>query len=430
MPEIDLGKVVGAPGPQGEQGIQGPPGETGPVGPQGPQGERGEKGEQGIQGPEGPAGPQGIQGPEGPKGDTGDTGPQGPQGLQGEPGPQGPAGPKGDPGAKGDTGPQGEPGPQGPKGPKGDPGDPATIDAFTKADTLTQETAALYGLGADAVPDDVFAKSISFFAKDWVKIAEYTNPSEVSFKVPEGITVIGAMIGGGGGSGMVTGAELDASSSDEYDRYFATKGRAGSVRIVWPFKVTPGQAISGVVGAGGTNTPCGGPYHYTESNAGGTTSFNGISAPGGGPGDRSANPRSSPGRELFGDATISTPTPSDMNYVNPYTLEVIRVIDGAGAWVRGDRDGVHTKEYGRGASLNGASSPDAKITVKDRDGSGDLIVPNSTGRCTGGSSGIKAVSGPVSEWSGTIQAGFGANGFIEVYALRSEVVLAGVSIIE
>jgi hypothetical protein len=62
MPELDLGKVVGDPGPTGPQGptgatgAKGETGEQGPRGPEGPQGEQGEKGEKGDTGPEGPAG--------------------------------------------------------------------------------------------------------------------------------------------------------------------------------------------------------------------------------------------------------------------------------------------------------------------------------------------------------------------------------------
>ena len=89
MPDIDLGKVVGADGPQGPQGIQGPAGETGPQGPQGP---IGPAGEQGPIGPEGPQGPAGPEGPTGAKGDQGERGPKGDQGIQGVQGPQGPQG--------------------------------------------------------------------------------------------------------------------------------------------------------------------------------------------------------------------------------------------------------------------------------------------------------------------------------------------------
>lgn len=56
---VDLGKVVGATGPQG---IQGPKGDTGP---------QGVKGATGAQGPQGIQGVKGATGPQGPKGDTG-----------------------------------------------------------------------------------------------------------------------------------------------------------------------------------------------------------------------------------------------------------------------------------------------------------------------------------------------------------------------
>lgn len=61
----------------------------------------------------------GDPGPKGDKGDKGDTGPQGIQGIPGEQGVKGDTGAKGD---KGDTGAQGE------KGAKGDPGANATIN--------------------------------------------------------------------------------------------------------------------------------------------------------------------------------------------------------------------------------------------------------------------------------------------------------------
>ena len=83
MPELDLGKVVGADGPQGPQGLQGPKGDPGETGPQGPQGPKGDTGDTG---PEGPQGQQGIQGP---KGDAGAQGPKGEQGVQGNPGADG-----------------------------------------------------------------------------------------------------------------------------------------------------------------------------------------------------------------------------------------------------------------------------------------------------------------------------------------------------
>ena len=78
---LDLGRVVGDPGPQGPQGPTGPAGATGPQGPQGP---KGDKGDTGATGPQGDKGDTGATGPQGPKGDTGETGPQGPKGDTGE----------------------------------------------------------------------------------------------------------------------------------------------------------------------------------------------------------------------------------------------------------------------------------------------------------------------------------------------------------
>jgi len=63
-----------------------------------------------------------IVGDPGPKGDKGDKGDTGPQGIQGIPGVKGD---KGDPGAKGD---KGDTGPQGEQGVKGDPGNDATVN--------------------------------------------------------------------------------------------------------------------------------------------------------------------------------------------------------------------------------------------------------------------------------------------------------------
>lgn len=125
MPSWNLGRVVGAPGPQGEPGPVGP---VGPAGPQGIQGVQGPKGDTGTAGPAGPRGPQGIQGIQGPKGDTGpqgETGPQGPQGIQGEKG------------EKGDTGPQGATGPRGATGPQGPAGSGLTLSSTSVSGTLS-----------------------------------------------------------------------------------------------------------------------------------------------------------------------------------------------------------------------------------------------------------------------------------------------------
>lgn len=200
----------GIQGPQGEKGKKGDPGDPGPEGPQGPQGIQGETGATG------PQGPQGIQGVQGPQGEVGPEGPQGPAGVSGQDGKSAytaatEAGYVGTEttfngalaavpdhindttkhiteaertkwngkqdaindlatirsGAeKGATAVQ--------KSAVGKPSGVASldengqvptgqmpemkVDAFTKAETLKGATAALYGLGTGAVPDDVLAE--------------------------------------------------------------------------------------------------------------------------------------------------------------------------------------------------------------------------------------------------------------------------------
>ena len=209
----------GIQGEQGKQGIQGPKGEkgekgdTGDPGPEGPQGPQGIQGETGATGPQGP---QGIQGVQGPQGEVGPEGPQGPAGVSGQDGKSAytaatEAGYVGTektfngalaavPGhiadttkhitavertkwngkqdaisdlatirsgaAKGATSVQksavGKPsgvaslGTDG-KVPEGQLPE-MEVDAFTKAETLKDTTAALFGLSSDAVPDDAFNK--------------------------------------------------------------------------------------------------------------------------------------------------------------------------------------------------------------------------------------------------------------------------------
>lgn len=211
----------GPQGPQGVQGVQGPQGKKGDTGPQGDpgaQGIQGPQGKQGIQGETGatgPQGPQGIQGVQGPQGEVGPEGPQGPAGVSGQDGKSAytaatEAGYVGEettfngalaevPGHINDTtkhineaerkkwngkqdaiddlatiragAKKGATAVQGSS--VGIPGGVASlgadgkvpsgqlpemeVDAFTKAETLKDTTAALYGLGTGAVPDDVLA---------------------------------------------------------------------------------------------------------------------------------------------------------------------------------------------------------------------------------------------------------------------------------
>lgn len=210
---VPVGKLQGPEGPQGPagaQGIQGPKGDKGDTGATGPQGE------QGIQGPTGPQGEPGAKGATGPQGPQGIQGVQGEQGATGQEGPQGPAGVKGTDGKSAyqtaveagysgtetafNTALKEVPGHIGNSeihvtaaqkttwdgkaagkhasqhGKNGaDPITPAAIgaaslgadgkvpasqlpktDTYTKDEILKDSTAAILGLGTDAVPDDAF----------------------------------------------------------------------------------------------------------------------------------------------------------------------------------------------------------------------------------------------------------------------------------
>lgn len=129
MPEINLGRVVGAQGPAGPQGETGPTGPQGLQGPQGIQGPQGEKGDPGEVGPIGPQGDTGLQGPKGDPGDPGQTGPQGPEGPQGPAGPQGNEGPQGPQGIPGKDGADGKSAYQAAQG----GGFPGTEEEFNEA---------------------------------------------------------------------------------------------------------------------------------------------------------------------------------------------------------------------------------------------------------------------------------------------------------
>lgn len=89
MGTLDLGQVMGPPGPVGPKGDTGATGPRGETGPKGEQGEAGPQGPKGEQGETGPAGPQGMQGPKGDRGEQGVQGPVGPVGPKGDTGPAG-----------------------------------------------------------------------------------------------------------------------------------------------------------------------------------------------------------------------------------------------------------------------------------------------------------------------------------------------------
>jgi hypothetical protein len=89
--QVQMGAVMGPPGPQGDLGPQGPEGAEGAAGPAGSQGEQGP---QGAVGPQGLAGADGLQGEPGPQGLPGADGMDGTDGMDGESGAEGPPGPQ------------------------------------------------------------------------------------------------------------------------------------------------------------------------------------------------------------------------------------------------------------------------------------------------------------------------------------------------
>ena len=136
--------------------------------------------------------------------------------------------------------------------------------ALNKENLLKDTTAALYGLGTDAVPDDVLKKILRV---GWELIAEYKTAGSFTFTVPDGVTEIGVyMVGGGGAGGYL---HLSSSSSTGAT---ATGGASGYAKNVI-MAVEPGEQKQIVVGEGG--------IHGSATKNGGSTSFGGITVDGG-----------------------------------------------------------------------------------------------------------------------------------------------------
>ena len=132
---------------------------------------------------------------------------------------------------------------------------------YTKNETLTNTTAALYGLGTDAVPDDIFQMMVSGnVLLTYTEIEESTNwtpPQDIQSMIAFAI-----LVGGGGGAS-------DTSNS-------SAGGGSGYITIS-PIKIEADQTLQAVIGAGGS-----------AGEKGGTTTFAGLSASGGFPGNNYA----------------------------------------------------------------------------------------------------------------------------------------------
>ena len=137
----------------------------------------------------------------------------------------------------------------------------AQVGAFTKAENLAAATAGLYGLGSDAVPDDVLklipgmVSGADFANRVMVPFYESGNFVGPSDALNNEATVI--CVGGGGG-----GAGRNSNGGG---------GGGGGYITIAQLTLTPGQSYPVVIGAGGLGR--------TEDNSatdGGTTSFGGT----------------------------------------------------------------------------------------------------------------------------------------------------------
>ena len=175
--------------------------------------------------------------------------------------------------------------------------------AYTQQQILSDSTKALYSLGSDAVPDDVFEK-ITNAKFGWELIREYKEAGSYTFTVPDGVTEIGVYMVGGGGSG---GAALSTNSNYSC---VAAGGAAGYGKNL-VLSVTPGQQIDLVVGAGAPGKYISGTRDQVDGDAGGTTSFNGVTVAGGSGGKADA----SSGAKVFEGAMGGQPSDGQAGFL-------------------------------------------------------------------------------------------------------------------
>lgn len=142
---------------------------------------------------------------------------------------------------------------------------------LSKATLLDDDTAALYGLTGDAVPDDVL-KKLSVVAMVRKRLVYYTSQAWIA---PNNIyqnKIIVTLMGGGGGGNA--GYKRGTTS-------FRGGGGGGSGQMTCAeHTVTAGASYDIVIGAGGIGGKNNGP-NPERGGAGGTTTFDGQSAVGG-----------------------------------------------------------------------------------------------------------------------------------------------------
>ena len=151
------------------------------------------------------------------------------------------------------------------------------IDALSLSEKnhLKNETKEMYGLPADATPDDAFKLLNDFYLgkiiyKEFTESQEWTPPS--NFK-----KLLYVICAGGGGAGGAGCYGMPGTSSGDL---IGGGGAGGNVRISNSIHISKNETINIIVGAGGVASDT-----LNKSTAGGASSFgNYLTANGGGPG--------------------------------------------------------------------------------------------------------------------------------------------------
>lgn len=151
------------------------------------------------------------------------------------------------------------------------------IDALSLSEKnhLKSETKEMYGLPADATPDDAFKLLNDFYLgkiiyKEFTESQEWTPPS--NFK-----KLLYVICAGGGGAGGAGCYGIPGTSSGDL---IGGGGAGGNVRISNSIHISKNETVNIIVGAGGVASDT-----LNKSTAGGASSFgNYLTANGGGPG--------------------------------------------------------------------------------------------------------------------------------------------------
>lgn len=283
---------------------------------------------------------------------------------------------------------------------------------INKATLLKDETATLYGLGADAVPDEVFEKLSG--AGPWRLLQTYTTAGAFNWTAPDIHNgqpyEIGVYEIGGGGSGAAYAVNANCCVSG---------GAAGYAKN-FTMTVTPGASYPVVVGAGGAAVSFV-SYGSADGNAGGSTSFSGITVSGGGGGKKGASYAPGADGGQGSDQAGKTNTPAPAMGMATYGSGSA---PGGLSQFSGAINLFNMKRYlAAGGGASGTSSPSAQTgqTVDDGSGKGgDAAVTTGTTATAQSGTGYGNGGGAVivrsaSEPTGTT-SGAGAPGAVLIYA--------------